>query len=330
MGKEIAEARYYRKKREQQKLFDLLYVIFRSLLIIGISFIIIYPIIQKIAVAFKDKADIYNPTIYMIPVNFTWENLTMAMSILDYFPMLGKTLVFVVVTTLFTAASCALAGYGFARFNFPGNRILFGVVIITILVPTTTLMLPYYLHFKNFDFLGIIGLFTGKSGVNLINTYWPSIITSATAIGLKAGLFIYIFRQFFKGLPKEIEEAAFIDGAGGIQTFFRIMLPNAIPPMITVVLFCFVWQYNDTFYTTLFMSGMELMSLKVATLPSQADQFIPVLTGYSHSSGFKADPNHVAMVVDTGILLAILPLLALYLVVQRYFVESIERSGIVG
>lgn len=330
MGKEIAEARYYRKKREQQKLFDLLYVIFRSLLIIGISFIIIYPIIQKIAVAFKDKADIYNPTIYMIPVNFTWENLTMAMSILDYFPMLGKTLVFVVVTTLFTAASCALAGYGFARFNFPGNRILFGVVIITILVPTTTLMLPYYLHFKNFDFLGIIGLFTGKSGVNLINTYWPSIITSATAIGLKAGLFIYIFRQFFKGLPKEIEEAAFIDGAGGIQTFFRIMLPNAIPPMITVVLFCFVWQYNDTFYTTLFMSGMELMSLKVATLPSQADQFIPVLMGYSHSSGFKADPNHVAMVVDTGILLAILPLLALYLVVQRYFVESIERSGIVG
>ncbi|URN94947.1 MAG: carbohydrate ABC transporter permease [Candidatus Pristimantibacillus lignocellulolyticus] len=330
MGKEIAEARYYRKKREQQKLFDLLYVIFRSLLIIGISFIIIYPIIQKIAVAFKDKADIYNPTIYMIPVNFTWENLTMAMSILDYFPMLGKTLVFVVVTTLFTAASCALAGYGFARFNFPGNRILFGVVIITILVPTTTLMLPYYLHFKNFDFLGIIGLFNGKSGVNLINTYWPSIITSATAIGLKAGLFIYIFRQFFKGLPKEIEEAAFIDGAGGIQTFFRIMLPNAIPPMITVVLFCFVWQYNDTFYTTLFMSGMELMSLKVATLPSQADQFIPVLMGYSHSSGFKADPNHVAMVVDTGILLAILPLLALYLVVQRYFVESIERSGIVG
>lgn len=330
MGKEIAEARYYRKKREQQKLFDLLYVIFRGLLIIGISFIIIYPIIQKIAVAFKDKVDIYNPTIYMVPVNFTWENLTMAMSILDYFPMLGKTLVFVVVTTLCTVASCALAGYGFARFNFPGNGMFFGVVIITILVPTTTLMLPYYLHFKNFDFLGIIGLLTGKPGVNLINTYWPSIITSATAIGLKAGLFIYIFRQFFKGLPKEIEEASFIDGAGGIQTFFRIMLPNAIPPIITVVLFCFVWQYNDTFYTTLFMSGMELMSLKVATLPSQADQFIPVLMGYSHSSGFKADPNHVAMVVDTGILLAILPLLALYLVVQRYFVESIERSGIVG
>lgn len=330
MDKIQNEARYYRNKKMQQNVFDKLYVLFRTLLVIGISFIIIYPIIQKIAVAFKDKSDIYNPTIYMIPVNFTWENVQLAIGILDYFPMLGKTLLFVMVVTVLTAASCALAGYGFARFDFPGNGLFFGLVVVTILIPTTTLMLPYYIHFKNFDVFGLIQLFTGKSGVNLLNTYWPSIITSATAIGLKAGLFIYIFRQFFKGLPKEIEEASLIDGAGGIATFFRIMLPNAIPPIITVVLFCFVWQYNDTFYTTLFMSGMDLMSLKVATLPTQADQYIPVLMGYSHSSGFKADPNHVAMVVDTGILLAIIPLLALYLVVQRYFVESIERSGIVG
>lgn len=330
MDKIQNEARYYRNKKMQQNVFDKLYVLFRTLLVIGISFIIIYPIIQKIAVAFKDKSDIYNPTIYMIPVNFTWENVQLAMGILDYFPMLGKTLLFVMVVTVLTAASCALAGYGFARFDFPGNGLFFGLVVVTILIPTTTLMLPYYIHFKNFDVFGLIQLFTGKPGVNLLNTYWPSIITSATAIGLKAGLFIYIFRQFFKGLPKEIEEASLIDGAGGIATFFRIMLPNAIPPIITVVLFCFVWQYNDTFYTTLFMSGMDLMSLKVATLPTQADQYIPVLMGYSHSSGFKADPNHVAMVVDTGILLAIIPLLALYLVVQRYFVESIERSGIVG
>src|SRR5690606_4009428 len=135
-----------------------------------------------------------------------------------------------------------------------------------------------------FDVLGIISLFNDGKGVNLLNTYWPSVITSATAIGLKAGLFIYIFRQFFKGLPKEIEEAALIDDASGIQTFVRIMLPNAVPPIITVVLFCFVWQYNDTFYTTLFMSGMELMSLKISTISAQANQFIPGLMGFSHSS----------------------------------------------
>lgn len=189
---------YYRKQKSIQRFFDVTYAIFRALLVIGISFIIIYPILQKISVAFKDKVDIYNPTIYMIPTNYTWENINLAVGILDYFPMLGKTLLFVVITTLLTAASCALAGYGFARFNFPGNQLLFALVVMTILVPSTTLMLPYYLHFKNFDILGIISLFTGKSGINLMNTYWPSIITSATAIGLKAGLFIYIFRQFLK------------------------------------------------------------------------------------------------------------------------------------
>ena len=155
-------------------------------------------------------------------------------------------------------------------------------------------------------------------------------ITAATAGGLKAGLFIYIFRQFFKGMPKEIEEAALIDGAGGFRTFARIMLPNAISPLITVILFSFVWQYNDTFYSALFMSESSLISLKVASLPAQANQLIPQLMGFGSSSGMKADPNYVAMIVDTGILLAIAPLIILYLFVQRYFVESIERSGVVG
>ncbi|MCZ4148507.1 ABC transporter permease, partial [Escherichia coli] len=138
---------------------------------------------------------------------------------MNYWPLLANTLLFVAITTLLTAISCALAGYGFARFSFPGSSVLFVLVILTILVPTSTLMVPMYLHFRSFDILGIIGLFTGKEGVNLLNTYWPSVITAATAGGLKAGLFIYIFRQFFKGMPKEIEEAALIDGAGGFRTF---------------------------------------------------------------------------------------------------------------
>lgn len=327
---ERKEVLMYRLKRASNKTQNWLYLMFLYLLIIGISFIILYPLLLKVSMAFKDKADIYNPTIYMIPVNFTLDNIKMAASILNYFPLLGNTLVFVIVTTALTAASCALAGYGFARFSFPGINILFALVILTILVPTSTLMVPMYLHFRSFDVFGIISLFTGKDGVNLLNTYWPSLITSATAIGLKAGLFIYIFRQFFKGMPREIEDAALIDGAGGIQTFLRIMLPNAVPPLITVVLFCFVWQYNDTFFTSLFMNQLSLMSTKVASLAPQADALIPGLMGGGASSAVKADPNHVAMVIDTGILLAILPLILLYLLVQRYFVESVERSGIIG
>ena len=320
----------HRMQRVRNKTSDLLYSIFRYALVIGISFIILYPLFLKLSVAFKDKQDIYNPTIYMIPRHFTLDNIRIAAQVMDYMPLLANTLLFVAMTTLLTAASCALAGYGFARFTFPGSSLLFILVILTILVPTSTLMVPMYLHFRSFDFLGIIRLFTGRDGINLLNTYWPSMITAATAGGLKAGLFIYIFRQFFKGMPKEIEEAALIDGAGGFRTFARIMLPNAISPLITVILFSFVWQYNDTFYSALFMSESPLISLKVASLPAQTNQLIPQLMGFGSNSGMKVDPNYVAMIVNTGILLAIVPLIILYLFVQRYFVESIERSGIVG
>ncbi|MFD1953623.1 carbohydrate ABC transporter permease [Paenibacillus thailandensis] len=324
-----AEIRKFKLQKARNKAADWLFGLFRYLLIVGISFIIIYPLLLKLSVAFKDKQDIYNPTIFLVPVHFTWDNIKLAMQVMDYFPLLANTLLFVVVTTLLSTASCALAGYGFARFSFPGNGLLFGFVVLTLLIPTSTLMLPMYLHFRSFDILGIVQLFTGKEGVNLLNTYWPSVITAAFGVGLKAGLFIYIFRQFFKGMPKEMEEAALIDGAGGYRTFALIMLPNAVSPLITVILFSFVWQYNDTLYTTLFMSESALIPLKVASLPAQANQLIPSLIGIG-GAGVKADPNHVAMIVDTGILLSIAPLILIYLVVQRYFVESIERSGIVG
>jgi len=323
------EAIVLRYQRVRNKSMAWLWSIFRLVLIIGIGFIIIRPILTQISVAFKSPEDIYNPTIYLVPVHFTMENVKYAMDILNYWPLLQNTLLFVIVTTIMSAASCALAGYGFARFKFPGSNVLFALVVLTILIPASTLMVPMYLHFRNFDVLGLVTLFTGKEGLNLLNTYWPSIITSALGVGLKSGLYIYIFRQFFRGLPKEIEEAALIDGAGGIRTFLTIMLPNAIPPIITVMLFAFVWQYNDTFYASLFMSNSELMANAVAALPANVNKFLPELLGLVGTEA-RADPNHVAMIVDTGILMAIAPLIIMYLFVQRYFVESVERTGVVG
>lgn len=320
----------YRLKRSKNKTVEALFSLFRYVLIIGISFVIVYPILMKISVSIKDKMDIYNPTIYLIPAHVTMENLRLAFKIMDYVPLLGNTILFTVTTMLLQALSCALAGYGFARFQFPGSNVLFILVILTILIPMNTLMVPMYLHFRSFDVMGLVHLFTGKDGINLLNTYWPSMITAATANGLKSGLYIYIFRQFFRGLPKEIEESATIDGAGGLMTFYRIMLPNALSPLLTVMLFAFVWTYNDTFYTSLFMSESQLMSLTVAALPAEINQHLPALIGVGANPNVKADPNHVAMVVDTGILLAIAPLIIMYLFVQRYFVESVERTGVVG
>lgn len=297
--------------------------IVRLTLIVGLSFVILYPILQKISTAIKDKKDLYSPIVVWIPETYSWNNFKQAISIMDYWHTLLNTFSLSLLTTVLTAASCALAGYGFARLKFKGSGLLFAGVILTIMVPPTTILIPIYLNLKDFTLMGIIPLLTGKS-VNLLNTYWPFILTSITANSLKAGLYIFIFRQFFRGVPKEVEEAAYIDGAGVVQTFLRIMLPNAVPSIVTVTLFSFVWQWNDSFFTTTYLTSSKVMSTQLSSLPYNLAIFL------QDGDASKADPFYLSMVQDTGILLAILPLIVLYLFVQRYFVESIERTGIVG
>lgn len=295
----------------------------RFVLVAGLSFVILYPIFQKISTAIKDKVDLYSPIVVWIPENYSLDNFKQAIAIMDYWKTLINTFTLSGTTTLLATASCALAGYAFARLKFKGSQLLFGGVLLTILVPPTTILIPIYMNLKDFDILGLVTLFTGKP-INLLNTYWPFILTSITANSLKAGLYIFIFRQFFRGIPKEIEEAAYIDGAGVGSTFSRIMLPNAIPAIVTVMLFSFVWQWNDSFFTTTYLTSSKVMATQLSSLPYNLEF---MLEGGVASN---KDPFYMSMVQDTGILLAIAPLVLIYLFVQRYFVESIERTGIVG
>ncbi|WP_420800389.1 carbohydrate ABC transporter permease [Paenibacillus piscarius] len=296
----------------------------RLTLIAGLSFVILYPVLQKISTAFKDKSDLYSPIVVWLPEHYTLDNFVKAIGIMDYWQALLNTFTLSALTTLLTAMSCALAGYGFARLKFKGSQLLFACVILTILVPPITILIPVYLNLKDFSLMGLIPLLTGGKSINLLNTYWPFILTSATANSLKAGLYIFIFRQFFRGIPKEVEEAAYIDGAGVGKTFFRIMLPNAIPSIVTVLLFSFVWQWNDSFFTTTYLTSSKVMATQLGSLPYNLQILL------EDGANSKADPFYLSMVQDTGILLAILPLMIIYLFVQRYFVESIERTGIVG
>lgn len=298
--------------------------IVRLTLIVGLSFVILFPIIQKISTALKDKSDLYSPVVVWIPETYTLDNFRLAMSIMNYGKTLVNTFALSGLTTILAAASCALAGYAFARLKFRGSNLLFGGVILTILVPPSTILIPLYLNMNDFTLLGLIPLFTGGKSINLLNTYWPFILTSITANSLKAGLYIFIFRQFFRGIPKEVEEAAYMDGAGVPSTFTRIMLPNAIPSVVTVALFSFVWQWNDSFFTTTYLTSGKVMSTQLSSLPYNVSA---TLQG---GVGATVDPFYLSMIQDTGILLAILPLIIIYLFVQRYFVESIERTGIVG
>ncbi|GBF77865.1 ABC transporter permease [Paenibacillus sp. 598K] len=300
-----------------------LWIIVRFVLIVGLSFVVLYPIFQKIATAIKAKSDLYSPIVVWVPQNYTLDNFRQVISVMDYWQTLLNTFTLAGTTTILTTISCALAGYGFARLKFRGSNLLFAGVILTILVPPTTILIPLYLNLKDFTLLGLIPLLTGKP-VNLLNSYWPFLLTSLTATSLKAGLYIFIFRQFFRGIPKEVEEAAYVDGAGVGTTFMRIMLPNAIPSIVTVLLFSFVWQWNDSFYTTTYLTSSKVMATQLSSLPHNLSI---LLSGGDTST---ADPFYLSMVQDTGILMAILPLIIIYLFVQRYFVESIERTGLVG
>jgi multiple sugar transport system permease protein len=234
----------------------------------------------------------------------------------QFFSTMLNTFLISAGTTLIQLASCALAAYAFARLKFKGSGLLFGLVIFTIVVPPQTIMIPLYLTYRYFDLFGLVDLLTSKDSLNLIDTFWPFLISSATGMGLKNGLYIYIFRQFFRGIPKEIEESALVDGAGVFKTFYRIMLPNAVPAIVTVVLFSFVWQWNDSYYVSLFLSKVKVLSTQLMDMGS--------------ALGKEPDLVYQSMLLNTGVLLLMAPLIILYLFVQRYFVESVERTGIVG
>ena len=203
---------------------------------------------------------------------------------------------------------------------------MFALVILTMIVPPQTLMIPLFLHFRYFDVLGIISAITGHKGINLLESYWPFVLMSLTGMGLKNGLYIYIMRQFFRGMPKELEEAAYVDGAGMLRTFGQIMLPSAVPAMVTVFMFSFVWQWTDTFYSSLFLMRTDVLAKTAANVSNQIMKDLSADIGVD----IYLSPAISSMYTNTGSLLVVLPLLILYLFAQKLFVESVERTGIVG
>jgi len=286
--------------------------IFRFIIIVGISYVILAPVIGIVANSFFSRQDSINPMVFTIPINPTVERYEMAIKYLDYLPILGRTLLYVVGVTLIQLLVCSMVGYGFARYQFPLKKLLFGFVVVMIVVPLNTIQFPLYMAFRYFG--------VGEHTANLLKTPWPTVILSAFGCGLRSGLYIYIFNQFFRGLPKEIEEAALVDGAGPWYTYFRIMLPNATPAMITVAVFSIVWQYNDSFFSNTFnIPDSILITRKLDSLINVIANAEKVLTIREQQLYF-----------DAGVVLVLVPVVLIYLVLQRRFIEGVERSGIVG
>ncbi len=295
-----------------------LVTLLRVLILVGVGYTILAPVIGMAVNSIASTEDLYNPMMFLFPKYPTWEKYALVIKRMGYFATMARDLLYTVSLTAIQVFVCSMVGYGFARFNFKFKGLLFAGVVLMITIPAHTIMLPLYMTFKSFDPFGIVTALKGTPGV--MGTVVPMFLMTILGCGVRSGLYIYIFNQFFRGLPKEIEEAAFVDGAGVWYTYFRIMLVNAMPAVITVAVFSLVWQFNDTFYAKLFLiSENVVISKKISSLAG-------VLSNQDKILNVSIQQQHV----NAGILLVVLPILILYLILQKRFIEGVERSGIVG
>lgn len=295
----------------------------RAVMLFGLAFLILQPILSKISVSFMEERDLYDATVINIPRNWTLANYELSSKLMNYPKSLISTLLISLLIALVQLASTTLVAYGFARYNFPGKKILFAAVILSIVIPPQTILTALYLNFRYFDVFGIIELIRGKS-LNLLNSIWPYVMMSAGCMGLKNGLYIFMLRQYFRGIPKEMEEAAYVDGCGKLKTFLLIMLPDAKPMLTSIFLFAYVWQWTDSFYSSLFLRKYGLLANAVAGL---GDNLMTYIQNISNRTAFPSTAYTQAM-ISTGTLMVIIPLIIIYLVAQKGFVESLAQAGI--
>lgn len=180
--------------------------------------------------------DIFDNTVILIPKNITLQNFEIAIMLTDFWNALRNTVALSLLTMILQTASSLLVAYGLARFQFKLRGVFMALVVFTIIVPPQLILTPMYIQFRQFNPLGLMSLIYGGS-LNLIDTFTPFTLLSMTAMGAKNGLFYPdLLSASFKNMPKEFEEAAFMDGAGSVRTFLMIMLPNARTAIVTVMI----------------------------------------------------------------------------------------------
>lgn len=300
----------------RHKGYTYIWKLLRFVLLVGLSFMILYPMFVKFSASLKSTADMMDATVVFIPRNPTLQNYKIVLNSVNYPVTLLFTILFCTVQSLLQLASCSLVAYGIARFKFKGHNLLFGMAVLTLIIPPQIILLPLYIRFHFFGITNIFQFSGVFAGIDLIDTYWPFILLSSTALGFKNGLYIYLLRQHFKNMPMALEEAAYIDGCGPFKTFLRIMLPGSVPMLVTVFLFSFVWQWNDTVYSGIFFPDIPTLANK--------------LYGMVFSTMGAGTTLMTAVLESPKFFLLITPIVVLYLFTQKLFVQSISRSGIVG
>lgn len=303
----------------KRKARSFVYKFFRFLFLVGLGYLFLLPLVYMCITTLQSPETANDPTVIFVPKQLSLYGITNAWEFMNYAESGLLTVMFTVFGTLASILSCSMVGYGFARFNFPLKGVAFLFVLLTIIVPSQTIVMSSYVNYMFFDFGGLLKIFGIE--LNLLNTSWVFVLPALFGSGIKNGLFIFIFRQFFLGQPKDLEEAARIDGCGPFKTFFSIMVPLATPAFVTVLLFSVVWHWNDYYSSTIyFTNALKPVSCMLRNIGESM-----FMGGIKGKTLFE-----VRMVFMGSTLLAIAPPLLMYIFAQRFFTESIERSGLVG
>ena len=310
-----------KKLKLKKYVFPILMIVFMA----AFSYILLYPILYMLSNAVRTSADYIDPTVQWLPKNFDYQNFLDAFKAMNYLEALKNTFSLEIVSALLSVFFCAIYAYGLSRFKFRFSGLLTVLLVLTIMLPDVMLVMPRIANFQHLDLFGILGLFNKLTGIDLrpdimdtpLTFYLPSIF----GIGLKGGMFIFIYMQFFKGLPAELEEAAYIDGAGPLRTYFQIIIPSSTTVILTVTVFSLVWHWNDYFLALMYTSD----KLPLSVILHDIQQY--VFLTFGEASGASA---LIFGVPPAACLLYIAPIVLIYMFLQRYFVESIDRVGIVG
>ena len=281
-------------------------------LLICIGFVYLYPILHMFSTSFMNREDLLDSSVKWIPSSFYLQNYIDAGKSMDFFPSLLKGILIAGLPTLCNILVCMLVGYGFANFKFRGRGLLMGLLIFSYILPEQVTMIPTYVLYND---TGILG------------TLWAFVLPALFGNGLNSPIFILIFYQFFKQVPKVLIEAAKIDGAGYFKSFMKIAVPSAGPAILTVTLFSFVWYWNESYLTELYVRGLTSKSIwtnLVIQLKNFDSSFFTLATTGDTATALNESVRMAATAIG------ILPLLIMYFVLQRYFVESIDRAGITG
>lgn len=300
----------FQSKAFLKKVSDRFGLVFLYIVLIALSFVFLFPILTMLSQSFMTVEDIVAPDILWVPSNFSINNFKVAIFVMDYWNALINSIwvsgLFAVVQT----SVSALTGYAFARYNFKGKRILFTALILSFILPVQLLTAAHQIIFTSLgDFLGM----------SFYGSILPQMIMLIFGQGINSAILIIIFQSFFAKIPKDLYEAANIDGANTMQIFWHITVKISLAIMFVVFLFSFVWNWNEDFVTNVFLAdGVDLLTGKLG-------QFQTLFGSTAGGNDRISEAFESAATI-----LSIAPLLLIYIFTQRQFVEGIESVGITG